>query len=414
VQTDAVVGLVQRVAAAGHSSSRAEVVAAVADLGRLQAWCDSRELVLARAACAVSPAPESDLAIAGRQSARDADRAIVRARVGEQAPELCSAMAAGDVAAGHLDAFGAGLRSLPQSLQPDLIAQAGDLALVAGRTSPDEFARVVRRRVRGLLVDDGLDRLTRQRAATRLRTWVDRESGMWRLSGEFDPVTGVMINNRLHAELAALFAESTPDTCPADPSEKQDHLRGLAFAALCAAPRGSGARTVTRADVTLVFDTRDLDERGRPRVDWGLDVDIPTSVAVEMARRGRVRTVVLDNDEIVAAPGSLNLGRSSRVANAAPRRVLQIWYPTCAIPNCSVRYRHTKAHHLVWWRNGGGTDIDNLLPLCERHHHRVHDDGWLLRLAYDRTLSITYPDGSTRTAGPPGSRATSGHAARAP
>ena len=416
MQTSAVIGLVRRVAAAGPGSTRAEVVAAVADLARLRAWCDSREAVLARAVCEVSPSPESDLAAAGRTSARDADRAMRRAKVGEQAPELSSALDAGDVAGGHLDAFAAGLRSLPAELQPDLLAQAGELAAVAGRTTPDEFARVVRRRVRGLTADDGLDRLARQRAATRLRSWIDRETGMWRLSGEFDPVTGVAINGRLHAELAALFADTTPDTCPTDPAEKQDHLRALALAAICAAPAAGGglgggageavsgtSRGTSRADVTVVFDTRDLDQHGKPRVDWGLDVDIPTSIAVDLARRAHVRTIILDNDEVVSAPGRLNLGRSSRVANAAQRRLLRVWYPTCAIPNCAVRYDHTKAHHVIWWRCGGTTDIDNLLPLCERHHHRVHDDGWQLHLAANRTLTITYPDGTTCTAGPPAS-----------
>ena len=411
MQTDVVIGLVRRVAAAGPGSTRAEVVAAVADLARLRAWCDSRESVLARAACDVSPSPESDLAAAGRTSARDADRAIRRAKVGERAPELSSALEAGDVAGGHLDAFAAGLRSLPSELQPDLLAQAGELAAVAGRTSPDEFARVVRRRVRGLTADDGLDRLARQRAATRLRSWVDRETGMWRLSGEFDPVTGVLISNRLQAELATLFAESTPDTCPTDPSEKQDHLRALALASICATQAAGGT---ARADVTVVFDTRDVDEHGTPRVDWGLDVDIPTSVAVGLAHRARVRTIILDDNEVVFAPGRLDLGRSSRVANAAQRRLLNVWYPTCAIPDCPVRFQHTKAHHVIWWRCGGTTEIDNLLPLCERHHHRVHDDGWRLHLASDRTLTITYPDGTSCTTGPPASRAHGQDADRGP
>ena len=406
MQTDVVISLVQRVAVAGCGSTRAQVVAAVSDLARLRSWCDSREVVLARAACDVSPSPESDLAAAGRVSAREADRVIGRATIGERAPELETALAAGDVASAHIDAFGAGLRSLPSQMQPALLAQAGELAEVAGRTSPDEFARVVRRRVRGLTADDGHDRLARQRAATRLRSWVDRETGMWRLAGEFDPVSGVMITNRLHAELAALFADSTPETCPSDPADKQNHLSALALVAICATPAvagGAAAGGAARAEVTVVFDTRDLDADGRPRVDWGIDVDIPTNIAVELARRGTVRTVILDDNEVVSAPGRLDLGRSSRIANAAQRRLLRVWYPTCAILNCPVRFAHTKVHHVIWWRHGGETNIDDLVPLCSKHHHRVHDDGWQLHLAPDRTLTITYPDGATSTTGPPAS-----------
>jgi hypothetical protein len=212
----------------------------------------------------------------------------------------------------------------------------------------------------------------------------------------------VLMHGRLQAELGAQFADEVPDGCPTDPGEKQDYLRARALAAICsAAPDIGAARSTGRAEVTVVFDTRHLDEHGRPRVDWGIDVDLPSSAAVDLTRRAKVRPIVFDEHEVVSSPGQLQLGRTTRVANAAQRRVLRVWYPSCAIPDCPVRFAYTKAHHVVWWRHGGETDLDNLLPLCERHHHRVHDDGWQLHLASDRTLTITYPDGSVRITGPP-------------
>jgi hypothetical protein len=33
-------------------------------------------------------------------------------------------------------------------------------------------------------------------------------------------------------------------------------------------------------------------------------------------------------------------------------------------------------------------------PLCSRHHHLVHELGWRLDLAPDRTLTISQPDGT--------------------
>ena len=48
--------------------------------------------------------------------------------------------------------------------------------------------------------------------------------------------------------------------------------------------------------------------------------------------------------------------------------------PTFAIPGCNVHYDRCKLHHVIWWRHGGRTDLDNLLALCERHHHhKIHD-----------------------------------------
>ncbi|WCM54779.1 HNH endonuclease [Microbacterium sp. EF45047] len=39
------------------------------------------------------------------------------------------------------------------------------------------------------------------------------------------------------------------------------------------------------------------------------------------------------------------------------------------------------AHHLRWWmRDGGGTDLSNGILLCVACHHRIHDDGWEIRI----------------------------------
>jgi hypothetical protein len=47
------------------------------------------------------------------------------------------------------------------------------------------------------------------------------------------------------------------------------------------------------------------------------------------------------------------------------------------------------------------TNIDNLVPLCGRHHHLVHEGSWKLHLAADRTLTITRPDGHISIHDPP-------------
>jgi len=56
---------------------------------------------------------------------------------------------------------------------------------------------------------------------------------------------------------------------------------------------------------------------------------------------------------------------------------------------------------VIWWERGGFTDLANLLPLCCWHHHAIHDRGWQLTLTENRELTITYPDGSTQSTGPP-------------
>ncbi len=69
----------------------------------------------------------------------------------------------------------------------------------------------------------------------------------------------------------------------------------------------------------------------------------------------------------------------------------------CAFPGCEIGFDACRIHHVTWWwEHSGPTDLDNLLPVCERHHHLVHEGGWQLTLDNDpqRTATWVRPDGS--------------------
>ena len=82
-------------------------------------------------------------------------------------------------------------------------------------------------------------------------------------------------------------------------------------------------------------------------------------------------------------------------------RPASVCTPPAPSPAAGSRYELCHLHHVIWWRHGGTTDLANLAPLCNRHHHAVHDDGWHLTLTTNRTLTITYPDGTPQLTGPP-------------
>jgi hypothetical protein len=138
-----------------------------------------------------------------------------------------------------------------------------------------------------------------------------------------------------------------------------------------------------------------------PVIDWGLPVEIPARVLHELAGRAEVHAIVVRNGVVLYAPGELNLARTTRIANRAQRRALRGLYSGCAVPGCTARFDHCTIHHIHWWRHGGRTDLANLLPLCTKHHHLVHEGGWQLHLTPDRVLTITLPDGREMTTGPP-------------
>ncbi len=89
----------------------------------------------------------------------------------------------------------------------------------------------------------------------------------------------------------------------------------------------------------------------------------------------------------------MNVGRTYRTATNAQRLALRAMYDTCAFPGCDTTFDWCRIHHLDFWENGGQTDLDNLAPLCNRHHHRAHEGGWQLKLLADRTLRVWRPDG---------------------
>jgi hypothetical protein len=140
---------------------------------------------------------------------------------------------------------------------------------------------------------------------------------------------------------------------------------------------------------------------GEPTVDWGLPVELPATVLLSLYPEARVHPVIVRGGVVLHAPGRLDLGRTTRLANAAQRRVLRALYPRCALPGCDVRFDHCKIHHVVWWRHGGRTDLANLLPVCVKHHVKIHDHGWHVELGADRTMTVTLPDGTRQTTGPP-------------
>jgi hypothetical protein len=92
----------------------------------------------------------------------------------------------------------------------------------------------------------------------------------------------------------------------------------------------------------------------------------------------------------------LDQGRSRRTANRAQRRALRAMHRGCAHPDCDVGFEACRIHHIRWWwRDNGPTDIANLLPFCERHHHLVHEGGWTLTMTPQRVATWTRPDRTT-------------------
>lgn len=398
--------LLERLQALDPSScDRASLLEALQQVVHVRHRVDVIESCLARALDKVSDLPETSLAEVSDLTRREAAKVMERARLLERDEPACRALAvsfgAGEVSSAHVDTFVRTLRDIEPELRDGFLADTSAVH-VAQSLSVRRFGERLRLISEGLRRKHGIDRLARQRRRTTMDTWVDRSTGMWRISASFDPETAVALSARIEAKLQELMASALPETAPSDPSQRIAHLRALAFAQLLC---GDAHFTGGAADMLVVVDTTRPTEFGEAAIDWGLPVDLPMQ-ALERYFNRRPRVTVVDiarNGAFLDRSEKLDLGRTTRLANRAQRQALRGFHPTCVIPDCPVPFRSCDIHHVTWWRHGGGTDLENLAPLCSHHHHQVHDAGWVLTLSETRSVTVQRPDGRVMATGPPSS-----------
>jgi hypothetical protein len=145
-------------------------------------------------------------------------------------------------------------------------------------------------------------------------------------------------------------------------------------------PSASVARILCDADLTPVItrtthgaggETADISGPGCDCDHDATTADIPTShpvcrhqLADAIAERGR---------EV------LHVGRAHRTAPPRLRRALEVRDQHCAAPGCRIDPTRCEAHHVREWERDGGTDLDNMVLLCTRHHHAVHEGRMSIR-----------------------------------
>jgi hypothetical protein len=96
----------------------------------------------------------------------------------------------------------------------------------------------------------------------------------------------------------------------------------------------------------------------------------------------------------------LDVGRTKRLVTPALRAAVVARDLRCVFPVCDRVAGWCDVHHIVpWARDGGETEIDNLVLLCRHHHVLVHEGGWKVK---DQPGSLRFlrPDGTELGADP--------------
>ncbi|MFZ0251544.1 MAG: DUF222 domain-containing protein [Acidimicrobiales bacterium] len=92
-------------------------------------------------------------------------------------------------------------------------------------------------------------------------------------------------------------------------------------------------------------------------------------------------------------------GRARRFPTDAQRREVVRRDRRCRFPGCEAS-TFTNVHHIVAWKRGGRTDLDNLVLCCEFHHHKIHSKGWSMTGNANTVLTIVGPSGRVMTSRP--------------
>ena len=369
----------------------------LSDIAMVQSILSALEMRVLRAMRQFSADTEGEHARATRSSSKKSSKAQRRSDAGEAIPQLDEALAEGDTTAEHVDVVADALAGMSADDRVRLAGHGDEIRAKATMFTQTEFRRWLATFVRRLRQDDAVARLQRQKDACRANWWIDQE-GMWNLRGRFDPETGARLQGQLRGGTDALARDDSLKGGPTDPLERHHWLQAHALAAAIdrnARQDGGSGQGSSGPEMLVLIDAETIvhGEHDRTVLDL-FGFDLPLDTIRRWACTASITPVIVGLDGT-----RLMLGRTTRLANADQRRALAAWYRTCAC--CDTPFHRCHIHHVHWWDKNGTTDIGNLLPLCNRHHHLAHEGGWGLQLHADRSLTITEPNGQQHQHSPP-------------
>ena len=197
--------------------------------------------------------------------------------------------------------------------------------------------------------------------------------------GIFDNVSGAAIQSAVR-----LFAK------PSGYGDERPRSRRFAdalveIATLPSTRRGRAPGGRAHLQLTASVETV-MGLEGAPGGDLEFAGAVPAATVQRLACDARVRRILLGPKSAV-----IDVGRAQRLPGPGARAALGNAPGSCEWPGCDRSVAFTNAHHLVHWGHGGGTELNNLVLLCYRHHWMVHEGGWQLARVRRDGCSRSHP-----------------------
>ena len=377
---------------------------------------------LSRAGIAPDASPHLSLRDATGVSERDARRMVRVAEKVRSDEAVLAALSDGDVTPAQAEA-------LCDARVPDAVRAS--LTSSAASEDTDQTRRRIRQAEAEHVTETPMERFERQRQA-RGAGWQRDHEGMLKLWARFDPHTGAQIEAMLEPLRRELWQDDrTVRSGRRSPAQRDADTLAYALAGITATDADAAAvdrlharggrkrrsaedRRPSRRITESNGDGRQQPGRITP-TDGGWDADgrLPPaqiSVLIDLdALRGQTDEMGLTDagtelpPEVVRAHacdariipmilngpgGSADVGRCQRTVSLRLRRLLVARDHHCRWPGCHAPPSRCDAHHVIHWLDGGPTNLDNLVLLCHRHHHQLHQCGYRMVPLPDGTWTV--------------------------
>ena len=287
-----------------------------------------------------------------RSSRCETKRDVETAQRMRELPATSEALDDGAIPQGHA-------RLISRAAGEGAINEA-ELVSAAKREDYDESRKTVQRHQQDRSPDDGQAILDRQRRRRRATIFESPDTGMFVLSAQFDRVAGTRIATALTAKERELWHREDPKARRTPQQRMADALAEL----ICEPPSGK-----TQGADLLVITDYDVVKKELVNARLADGSAIPVGELRSLALSANILPSIFD-----AKTQEMWLGRRRRTASEAQRVALTVRDQGCVC--CKANPMWCRAHHIVWWSNGGSTDLDNLLLVCDACHGKIHELGW--------------------------------------
>lgn len=192
--------------------------------------------------------------------------------------------------------------------------------------------------------------------------------GMHRLTADLDTETAALAMAVLHSLAAPKPSEAGERDQRSSGQRMHDALRAVLKLALRAGELPTSGGVPATVLITM---TAEQFQTGAGLASTSFRQKLTVDQALRIADQAAIAWIVHNS-----TGGILNYGTTRRVATDKQTLALIARDQGCAFPGCADPPEWTEKHHIVSWRDGGFTDLDNLCLLCDYHHDRIDTGGW--------------------------------------